>query len=308
MNKGVGNMSTALKQKRRPRGGRQGSAWTPYLYLLPIFTFFFVFFIYPFLSAIYYSFTKWNMMTAPQWVGTRNYYNILFNSSSSFFKQFYNGMGNTLFFVLISVPPLVMVPLFIAVLIHYKLRGSSFFQSVFYIPSLFSVATISLMWLWILDGRYGAVNRFLGLVIPWASQQPYTWIALVLMTVWWTLGTNMVIYTAGMGGISASLYEAASIDGASEWHKFIHVTVPGLQNQLAYALVMTTIASFNIFGQTFMFSRGGPMNSTKTITMYIREFAFVTPQAGISAAMAMVLGVVILAISILQYRYMESRT
>lgn len=301
-------MSAGVKQTRRSGTGRRGSAWTPYLYLLPIFTFFFIFFLYPFLSAIYYSFTKWNMMTPPQWVGTRNYYNILLNSSSSFFKQFYNGMGNTLFFVLISVPPLVVVPLFIAVLIHYKLRGSSFFQSVFYIPSLFSVATISLMWLWILDGRYGAVNRFLGLVIPWSSQQPYTWIALVLMTVWWTLGTNMVIYTAGMGGISASLYEAASIDGASEWRKFIHVTVPGLQNQLAYALVMTTIASFNIFGQTFMFSRGGPMNSTKTITMYIREFAFVTPQAGISAAMAMVLGVVILVISILQYRYMESRT
>lgn len=296
------------KRRRAAQGSGNrliGNRYTPYLYLLPIFSVFVVFFAYPFFSAIYYSFTKWNMMKDPEWIGLKNYYNILVNSSSTYFEQFYNGMGNTLFFVLISVPPLVVIPLFVSVLINYKLRGSAVFQSIFYVPSLFSVATISLMWLWILDGRYGAVNRFLGLTIPWASQQPYTWFALALMTVWWTLGTNMVIYVAGMGGISSSLYEAASIDGAGEWAKFVHISVPGLHNQLAYTLVMTTIASFNIFGQTFMFSKGGPMMSTKTITMYIREYAFVTPQAGISTAMAMVLGLVILVISIFQYRYME---
>ncbi|MEG1525764.1 MAG: sugar ABC transporter permease [Clostridia bacterium] len=294
----------AVKQ-RNAANSLLGNRYTPYLYLVPIFTFFILFFLYPFLSAIYYSFTKWNMIKDPIWIGMRNYYNILLNSGSTYFTQFYNGMGNTLLFVLISVPPLVILPLFVSILLNYKMKGSSLFQSIFYLPSLFSVATIALMWLWILDGRYGAVNRFFNLNIAWANQQPYTWIAIVVMTVWWTLGVNMVIYVAGMGNISSSLYEAASIDGAGEWQKFRNVTLPGLKNQFAYTIVMTTIASFNIFGQTYMFSEGGPMMSTKTITMYIREYAFTNPQAGISTAMSMMLGIVIFIISLFQYRYMD---
>lgn len=282
--------------------------WTPYLYLLPVFIPFLLFFAYPFFTAIYYSFTKWNMLEPAQWVGLKNYHTLLFKTDSVYFKDFWNGMGNTLKFVLFSVPPLIMIPFILAVLLSYRVKGTGFFQSVFYLPGLFSVATVALMWQWLLDGRFGAVNKLFGLEIPWAVQQPYTWIALVGMTVWWTIGANMVIYLAGMSDISQSLYEAAAIDGSSELNKIFYITIPGLKHQFAYTFVLTTIASFNVFGQTFMFSKGGPANSTKTVIMYIREYAFSNPPvAGIAVAMSVILGAVICLFSIVQY-YLVSRT
>jgi multiple sugar transport system permease protein len=282
--------------------------WTPYLYLLPVLIPFAIFFAYPFITAIYYSFTKWNMYGPAEWVGFRNYHTLLFKTDSVYYKDFWNGMGNTFKFALFSVPPLIIFPFILAVLLNHKVKGTGFFQSVFYLPGLFSVATITLMWQWLLDGRFGAVNKFLGVHIPWAVEQPYTWIALIGMTVWWTIGGNMVIYLAGMSDISKSLYEAASIDGAGELKKTLYITMPGLKHQFSYTFVLTTIASFNVFGQTYMFSKGGPANSTKTVIMYIREYAFANPPvAGMAVAMSVLLGVVICLFSIIQY-FLLSRT
>jgi multiple sugar transport system permease protein len=259
-------------------------------------------------TAIYYGFTKWDIYSPAKWIGFRNYYTLLFNTDSVFHADFFNGMKNTLEFVLFSVPPLVILPFIIAVLLNYKVFGVKFFQSVFYIPGLFSVATVSLIWLWLLDGEFGFVNRVFGLSVAWSAKQPYTWVALAGMTVWWAIGNNMVIYLAGISSISASLYEAAGIDGAGELAKMFNITIPGLKHQFAYTFVLTTISSFNIFGQPYIFSKGGPVDSTKTTIMYIREYAFSSPpKAGMAVSMSVLLGVVICIFSLVQY-YLLSRT
>ncbi len=275
---------------------------TPYIFLIPVAIPFIIFFCVPLASALYYSLTKWDLFTDPTFVGFKNYQTLLFNPDSVYYKAFWNGMGNTIKFVIFSVPPLVIIPFILAVLLNYKVKGSKLFQAIFYIPSLFSVATVALMWLWILDGEYGAVNRILGLHIAWSAELPYVWWALVGMTVWWLVGINMVIYIAAINGVGESMYEAASIDGASELQKTLYITIPSIKNQIMYIFVLTTISSFNVFGQPFMFSKGGPSESTKTVIMVIKEYAFMgKPAAGMAVAMSVIVGVIIMFFSILQY-------
>ncbi len=275
---------------------------TPYLFLIPVLIPFIIFFCIPLFSALYYSLTKWNLFNEPEFVGLNNYKTLLLNSDSVYYKAFWNGMGNTIKFVIFSVPPLVFVPFILAVLLNYKVKGSKLFQAIFYIPSLFSVATVALMWLWILDGEYGAVNKILGTSIAWSAEQPFVWYALVGMTVWWLVGINMVIYIAAINGVGESMFEAASIDGANEFQKIFFITIPTIKKQFMYIFVLTTISSFNVFGQPFLFSKGGPSESTKSVIMVIREYAFTgNPAAGMAVAMSVIVGVIIMFFSILQY-------
>jgi multiple sugar transport system permease protein len=154
----------------------------------------------------------------------------------------------------------------------------------------------------------GPVNNILKLDINWTGTQPYVWIALVMITVWWCIGGNMVIYQSALASVPQELYESASIDGANSIKKFFYITLPSIKNPLSYTLIVTTIAQFNIYGQPFMFSRGGPAGSSTVLLMYIRETAFGTGEsiAGIASAMAVMLGLCILVVGIFQYRIMRN--
>lgn len=276
---------------------------SPYLFLVPHLIFFLIFFLIPSFFGVYISFTDWNLFGTPNFVGLQNYQTILMNSESTFNSQFYNGLTNTFLFVLFTVPFCVIVPLLLASALNAKPRLHKFFQSLFYLPTLLAISAVTLIWTIIFSSTHGPINNLLDINVLWMSSQPFAWIVLVVVTVWWTIGGNMIIYQAGLNGISRDYYEAADIDGATTIQKFFKITLPSLRGQLLYTIVMTTIAQFNVYGQPLMLTSGGPNNSTRVLLMYIQQNAFGSGQsiAGIASAMAVMLGLCIMVVSAIQF-------
>ena len=191
-----------------------------YSFLLPYLVLFSVFFIYPFFYGLYISFFKWNIFdpNATIFVGFNNYHRILFEFGGLYFDYFWGGLGNTLFFVIISVPVLIIFALAIALLLDIQPPGYRILRVIFFMPTVFSISAVILIWQWQFNSS-GFINSLLvsmGLdKIPFLNVQPWAWISILIVTIWWTIGTNMVIVGAGLKDIDKSLYEAAEIDGAN---------------------------------------------------------------------------------------------
>ncbi|MEM1504029.1 sugar ABC transporter permease [Domibacillus sp. 8LH] len=281
---------------------------TPLFFVGPHVILFAVFIFLPTIYGIYASFTQWNLMSDPVWVGLENYRTILFDQESTFHVQFTNGLKNTLIFVLLSVPLLIVIPLMIAVALEHKaVKMKSLIQSVIYIPGLISISAAALIWSLIFNKQLGITNNVFGSETVWAANQPYAWLIIIVLTVWGGVGGNMIIYRASINGVSKDLYESADIDGAGPIRKFFSITLPSIRFPLIYTFVMTTAGAFNVFGQPLMMTDGGPHQSTAVLMMYIRQLAFGHGEsiAGMASAMAVLLGLVILVISALQYFIMN---
>lgn len=281
--------------------------WIPWLFVSPHVVIFSIFFLLPAIFGIGISFTKWNLFATPEFVGLDNYRTILFDTNSIFYEQFMSGIANTFIFVLLTVPFCIIVPLLLAATLNAKPRFHKLFQALFYMPSLFAVSAVMLIWGLVFNVDYGLVNNIFGVDISMLSTQPYAWIALVVVTVWWYIGANMIIYQAALSGISKDLYEAADIDGATSVQKFFKITLPSIKSQILYTLVLTTIAQFNVFGQPLMLTKGGPNNSTRVLLMQIQSNAFGSGDsiAGIASAMAVVLGLCIMSVSAIQFKLLK---
>lgn len=281
----------------------------PWLFITPHLLIFIIFFLIPAIYGLYVSFTSWNMVGSPHWVGLTNYKEILFNTHSIFYDQLHNGLKNTLIFVILAVPGCIIVPLALAVALNTKPFLSKFFQALFYLPSLFAISAVVIIWNLMFDTTYGPINHFFHLKTVWEGTQPYAWIVIVVVTIWWSIGGNMIIYQAALNGIPKDYYEVASLDGASGWQKFIHITLPGIRGQLLYTLVMTTISQFNIYGQPLMLTHGGPNSSTTVLLMNIQQDAFGSGEsiAGIASAMAVILGLCIMIVSAVQFYLLRKR-
>jgi len=276
---------------------------TQYLFIAPHLILFIIFFLIPSIFGILVSFTDWDLFGTPTWVGLQNYQTILFNDQSTFNTQFYNGLTNTFKFVLFAVPFCIIVPLSLAVALNAKPKFHKLFQSLFYLPTLFAISAVTLIWGIIFSPAYGPINEVLNLDILWTSSQPYAWFVIVIVTIWWTIGGNMIIYQAALNGVPKALYEAADIDGATNTQKFFNITLPSIRGQLLYTIVTTTIAQFNIYGQPLMLTGGGPRNSTRVLLMDIQQLAFGSGPsiAGIASAMAILLGLCIMIVTIVQF-------
>lgn len=283
-------------------------SFTPYFFIGPHLILFIVFILVPTIYGIYASFTKWNLLGDPVWVGFENYKTILFDSTSTFNAQFMNGMKNTMIFVGLSVPILIVIPLMVAVALeHKKVKMKGLMQSILYIPGLISISAAALIWLLIFNKQLGITGNVFGSQIPWPANQPYAWIIIIVITVWGGVGGNMIIYRASINGVAKDLYEAAEMDGAGSIRKFTSITLPSIRFPLIYTFVMTTGGAFNVFGQPLMMTKGGPQQSTHVLMMYIRQLAFGHGEsiAGMASAMAVLLGLVILIISAMQYYVMN---
>ncbi|WP_096190673.1 carbohydrate ABC transporter permease [Evansella halocellulosilytica] len=283
----------------------------PVFFIGPHIILFIVFILIPSVYGIYASFTRWNLVSDPVWVGLENYRTILFNEESTFSRQFFNGMKNTFIFVGASVPLMIVIPLMIAVsLEHKEVKMKNFFQTLIFIPGLISISAAALIWSLIFNRQLGVVNNVFGSEAVWASTQPYAWIIIIVITIWAGIGGNMIIYRASINGVSEDLYESAEIDGAGPVRKFFHVTLPSIRFPLIYTLIMSTAGAFNVFAQPLMMTDGGPRQSTTVLMMYIRDLAFSHGEsiAGIASAMAVLLGLVILVISAIQYYLMSRNT
>ncbi|MBU7594300.1 carbohydrate ABC transporter permease [Metabacillus halosaccharovorans] len=281
---------------------------TPLFFIGPHIILFAVFIFLPTIYGIYASFTQWNLIGDPVWVGLENYKTILFDRESTFNFQFTNGLKNTLLFVLFSVPLLIVIPLMIAVALeHKKVKAKNLIQSIIYIPGLISISAAALIWSLIFNKQLGITGNVFGSETVWATHQPYAWLIIIVITIWGGVGGNMIIYRASINGVSKDLYESADIDGAGPVRKFFSITLPSIRFPLIYTFVMTTAGAFNVFGQPLMMTDGGPNQSTSVLMMYIRDLAFSSGEsiAGMASAMAVLLGIVILIISALQYVIMN---
>jgi multiple sugar transport system permease protein len=293
-----------------PRGRR--STLTAYHFLAPFLILFLVFVVAPALWGIWISLHSWNPLLPKQpFIGLANYLNLLTPGSLTF-GDFWLSMGATAIFTVASVPFLVIVPLLIAVLLNQKLRGGTVFRAIFFAPYVLGVAVIGVAWRYLLDPQNGVLNGILGLfglpdTTPWTVDVPWAWISLVGVTVWWVSGFNMVIILAGLKGINAELYDAAAVDGAGALRKFWSVTMPGLRPVMAFVTTTTILSSANMFGQSYLLTKGGPGHTTRTAIMYIADEGLSQNQMGAAAAMSYVLFVVLAIISIINFR-LQSRS
>ena len=267
---------------------------------------------YPFFNGLYISFLNYDYLRPEktEFVGLQNYID-LFKAGSVKFNEFWNSLSNTVEFVIYSVPFLVTIPLGLAVLLNTKIKGRNFFRAIYFAPWVLSVAVISLIWWWIFQSQGGLLNYYLneiGIKGPqWLSTVPWAWVAIVVATVWWTMGFNMVILLAALQDIPDQLYEAASIDGANNWQQFRYITLPMLQPVLLFIITTTIIASFNLFGQPLMMTRGAPAQptgggATEPVMMRIFTEGFVRPFQGSAAAMSFLVASMMIGISYFNYK------
>lgn len=301
-------MEQAVSNPRPKKKGFKLNLW-PTLFVGPHLILFVIFFLIPSLYGIYVAFTKWNLFSSPEFVGWHNFRTILFDTDSSFYSQFRNGLKNTFLFVIFSVPFCIVVPLILATALSAKAKLNRLFQSVFYIPTLFAISAVMIIWQFLLSVSYGPINKWFGFSTFLLGQQPYAWISLVVVTVWWCIGGNMIIYLAALSGVPKELHEAADLDGAGSFTKFWRVTLPSIKYQLLFTTVMTTISQFNVYGQPLMLTGGGPADSTRVLLMYIQQNAFGkgVSIAGISSAMAILLGLCITVVSAFQFILLRER-
>ena len=276
---------------------------TSYLFVAPYLVFFIIFALVPLVLCIYLSFCQWDGASEIEWIGLQNY-KLLFGAlgTGQIAKEFWKSVLNTLLFVAVQMPVLMILPLLIALLINRCSRTGKFFMSAFYFPSILSVATVCIIWYFMFDTNAGILNNFFKTNIPWITKQPYAWISIFILSSWWGIGGNMVLYLAGLSNVSKECLEAAALDGAGVWASFIHITLPGLKNTLVYVLTMTTLSCFNVFGQPNILTAGGPDSSTTVAMMNIYNTAFGGSKFGRACAMSILMALIMVAFTINSYK------
>jgi multiple sugar transport system permease protein len=279
---------------------------TPYLFMAPYLVLFFTFVLIPAIFGIWISLHNWDyLLPGKPFIGLENYKD-LFTPGSATSGDFWLSMEATGKFTLYSVPFLVVVPLLVALILNQNFRGRGFFRAAYFAPYVLGVAVVGILWRFLLDPNVGFVNYYLGLLgvehnIPWITELPWAWVSLVGMTVWWTLGFNAVIYLAGLQDIDPALYDAAKVDGANRWQRFLNVTLPGLRPVLLLVITITILASANVFGQPYIVTKGAPANETRSAIMYIAQWGLRNFNMGSAAAMSYVLALALALISIINF-------
>ncbi len=246
----------------------------------------------PFLASIYLSFTRYDIISSPVWVGTANYKHLL-NHDPLFWKA----LGITLKYAAVAVPLGIFTGVCLALLLNSKIAGISIYRTIFFIPSIVPLVATCVVFMWILNPQIGLVNGILklfGVVGPaWLMDAKWAIWSLVFMSVW-GVGGSMIIYLAGLKDIPAHLYEAAMIDGASAWQRTRHVTLPMMTPVIFFNLVMGVIHAFQYFTQAFIMTQGGPEESTTFYALYLFYRAWRYLDMGYASAMAWILFVVIM--------------
>ncbi len=285
--------------KRRLTRHRQQALYGV-LYLLPGFLVILLFSIIPMILAVYFSFTKYDLYSAPEFIGIANYLNILKSST------FYDALWNTAKYVIITVPIQTLLALLIAVMIADKLRGvyGAVLKSTIFIPVIISQIAAAAVWKVMFKTKGGLVNLFFGLFgmdeVNWLGAKALAFLCICIVTIWKNVGYYMVIYYAGVMGIPQEQQEAAVMDGASAFQRFWYVTIPNLK-PISYLIVtLGVISSFQIFDIVYQLTGGGPGTSTITLAYMVYNYAFSNQKMGYASAIAVILLLFVLLIHWLQ--------
>lgn len=283
---------------------RQREALAALLFLLPNILGFLVFMLGPLIASFLLSFTEWDLLSPMRLTWFGNYRNLLVKD-----PLFWKSIYNTFYYTLGSVPLGMTISLFIAVVLNRKIRGTIFFRTVYFLPVISSTVAIALLWRWLFYPDLGLINYLLGKINihgpNWLQSTIWAMPAVIIMSTWKGLGYNMVLYLAGLQGIPSHLYEAAIIDGASEWQQFWRITFPLLSPTSFFVLIMSLIGSFQVFDQTYIMTRGGPAYATTTIVYYIYQNGFQWFKMGYASALAWILFAIILIVTIIQWIFQK---
>ena len=271
--------------------------YVPYLFLLPALVILTVFFFIPFFQTIGLSFYDYSKsIYNPEFIGLANYTNIMHSG------LFYKVMGNTFLFLLLAVPFLVVFPLFLAILINQKIRGITLYKILIYLPVIVSivVAAIAFKWLYAQEGILNYFVTTFGLKpVGWLTDSRFSLLSVALVTIWKGIGYYMMIYLAALMSVPQELYEACDIDGANFITKHLTVTIPQILPTIALVSTISIISAMKVFVEIYVMTKGGPLNSSKTIVYYIYERAFENLDLGYASALAVILLVVIMIFSLI---------
>ena len=277
----------------------------PYLFILPAAVILAVFFFIPFFQTIYLSFLDYSGdIYNAGYAGLQNYINILHN------PVFYKVMWNTVLYLIVAVPILAILPLFLAILINQKIRGITLYKILIYLPVIVSIVVAAIAFKW-LYAQEGILNYFMQAfhlpAIGWLTDPKYAIYSVIIVTIWKGIGYYMMIYLAALMSVPKELYEACDIDGAGFWRKHFTVTVPHIMPAIALVTTISSISAMKIFAEIYVMTKGGPLNSTKTIVYYIYEKAFENLDLGLASAMAVILLIIVMAFSIVNILCFERK-
>jgi multiple sugar transport system permease protein len=299
-------MASTTIPRARPRLSRSARrSIEGYLLISPWLIGFLALTLGPLLASMFYSFTYYNIGEAFRWTGLDNYKSLIFED-----PLFWTSLYNTVYYTLLAVPSTLIVALGFALLLNQKVWGMPFFRTAYYLPSVTPAVANAVLWMWIFNPQFGLLNYGLQAVglprVLWLADPMWSKPSLVIMHLW-SLGGPMVIYLAGLQGIPAELHEAAMIDGAGRWARFRHVTIPIISPVIFFNLIMQTIASFQVFVAAYIMTAGGPLDSTRFYVLYLFNRAFGYFQMGYASAMAWILFLVILLVTILNFKVLGGR-
>ena len=264
---------------------------------------FLVFVVGPFVVSIYLSFTRYEVVTSPVWVGLSNYRRLLSDD-----PLFWKALAITLKYALVAVPVGIAAGVALALLLNLRVAGISVYRTVFYLPAIVPVVATSVVFVWLLNPQIGLVNQFLQAVgvapkacPAWLQSTRWAFWSLVFMSMW-AVGGSMIIYLAGLKDIPVALYEAAVIDGAGTWQRTRHITLPMLTPVIFFNLVMGVIGSFQYFTQAYIMTQGGPEDSTHFYALYLFNRAWRYLDMGYASAMAWILFVIVMVLTIVIFK------
>lgn len=285
---------------------KRREAIAAYLFLTPFLIFFAVFVIRAVVAAVQMSFYDWQILRpARPYIGLDNYIE-LFND-----EVWWTSLQNTVVFTLLTVTGTTIVALASALAVIQPIRGRGIFRVLLYMPSLFSVGAVGLIWVWLLNTQFGVINLGLSSLglrpVNWLGDPGLVLPALSLTTIWWGFGFPMLIFIAGLQGIPDQLYEAARIDGASGWQIFWYITLPLLRPTILFVTVTGVISHFQVYGQPFIMTAGGPGRSSYTVIFYLYQIAWTAFRMGYGAAVAVVLAGIIAVMTLVQFVFIGRR-
>jgi multiple sugar transport system permease protein len=288
--------TTAGTGRSRSRRSRHSGGFTGLGFVSPFLVFYALFLILPLILAVIISLFNTSLVLPGlgRWVGIHNYTELFSDT------YFWSAMWHTVLFTLVSTPILVIVPLFFAIGIYRRRHGQWFYRLAFFMPYILPSAVIALIWTWLYEPGYGLIDgalSFIGLGSPgWLSSTSLALYSIVIVTVWWTIGFNFILFLAGLQEIPGELYEAAAMDGASPFTQIRRITVPMLGRTITLVTVLQAIASLKIFDQVYLITGGGPNFASRVALEYIYDTGFTSGRVGYASAASLVLFVVIVMI------------
>ncbi len=272
-----------------------------FLFIAPAVLGVLIFQLYPTLFSFYISFTDWNLLQPPHWIGLANYVELF-----TIDPFFLNTMQNTATYTFWTVLGSLVLGIFFAVMLNQDIRGKYVYRAIYFVPVVAPTVAIALLWAWLYEPNIGIINgllRMIGVQGPnWLGNTHWAMRSIIFEAVWAGLGFTILIYLAGLQGIPQEYYEAAQIDGANAFQKFRYITAPLISPVTFFLLVTGVIGGFQVFDIPFIMTGGGPANATQMVVMYLYNNAFVTQQMGLAAAVAFMVFVVIITLTVINFR------